>query len=99
MSKRLVGFINLTKCKQAKIFKNKAGDSCCNVVLWLNDTPDQWGNVASLQLQSGKDEPKVYIGNLKEPVAATAQTTSQPQEPQRNYADIQTAPEVDDLPF
>jgi len=97
MSKRLVGFINLTKCKQAKIFKNKAGDSCCNVVLWINDTPDQWDNVASIQLQSGKDEPKVYIGNLKEPL----QLAVGPSE--RNYApvnpDIQTAPYVDDLPF
>lgn len=69
MSKKLIGFINLTKCKEAKLFKTKAGDTCCNVVVWLNDEKDQYGNCASIQLQVEKDAPKVYVGSLKEPEA------------------------------
>jgi hypothetical protein len=96
MAKRLVGFVNLTKCKQAKLFTNKAGDKCCNVVVWINDTPDQWDNIASIQLQTGKDEPKIYIGNLKEPLPPVQEAT---QTTPAVNADTQTAPEVDDLPF
>jgi len=65
MAKMLTGFINLTKCKEAKLFKNKAGETCCNVVLWLNNEPDKFGHTASIQLQVEKGAPKVYVGNLK----------------------------------
>jgi len=69
MAKRLVGYINLSKCNiKEKLFTNKNGEKCINVVVWFNDIPDQFGNIASVQIQSPQGEAKVYVGNLKEPL-------------------------------
>ncbi len=93
MAKRLTGFINLTKCNvKEKLFTTKKGEKGVNVPVWINDTPDQYGNIASVQLQTAKDEPKVYIGNLKEP---------EPQQRQEPTGDTsgEVPPAGDDLPF
>ena len=88
MAKLLTGFVNLTKCKEAKLFKNKAGDVCCNIILWLNDdAPDKYGNTANIQLQVEKGAPKVYVGNLKPYEKKEASAPQQQQHP------------TDDLPF
>ena len=43
-----------------------------NIAVWMNDEPDQYGNILSFQLNSKKDAPdeKVYFGNAKLPDGA-----------------------------
>lgn len=73
----LVGSIDLskvdktkivTKDKNGKLFEN--GAKYLNVVVWINDEADQYGNMASIQESITKEERESgkkanYIGNLK----------------------------------
>jgi len=74
----LIGAIDLNKIDKTKIvttdkngnpFKN--GAKYLNIVLWINDEPDQFGNNASIQVSQTKEErdqkvKPTYIANLKE---------------------------------
>ena len=65
-----------------------------NLLQWINDRPDDYGNISSLQLNSKEEkreqEGKVYIGNSKE---------IKLKEPEPLKAgEIETV-EDDDLPF
>jgi hypothetical protein len=100
MSKLLTGSIDLSKIDKTKIvsvdkegnsFKNNA--KYLNIVVWVNDEPDQYGNTASIQIGQSKEEREAgvkatYIGNLKEPQARTNEQTS-----------ARTASVEDTLPF
>jgi hypothetical protein len=66
MAKLLNGSINLSKVDKSKIVTGKTGDKFINISVWLNDTEDQYGNIAGIQQSTKKDEKKIYIGNLKE---------------------------------
>ena len=66
MSKLLTGSINLSKIDKSKLFKSEKGDVFLNVAIWINDNVDNYGNIASIQQSTKKDENKIYIGNLKE---------------------------------
>jgi hypothetical protein len=59
----------------------KNGKVYANIAVWMNDEPDQYGNILSFQLNSKKDatDDKVYFGNAKLPdgaKAAPAQTSN-----------------------
>lgn len=62
--------VEALKTGQVKTFKTDNGKRLVNVNVWINDTEDQYGNIASISL-SLKDEFKeekkkvVYIGNMK----------------------------------
>lgn len=100
MSKLLTGSIDLNKIDKTKIvstdkngkpFEN--GAKYLNVVVWLNDEADKYGNNASIQISQSKEEREsrvkaTYIGNLKEPQSRTNEPTS-----------TRTAQVADDLPF
>ena len=45
----------------------KNGKVYANIAVWMNDEPDQYGNILSFQLNSKKDaaDDKVYFGNAK----------------------------------
>lgn len=47
----------------------KNGKVYANIAVWMNDQPDQYGNILSFQLNSKKDadDDKVYFGNAKLP--------------------------------
>ena len=47
----------------------KNGKLYANIAVWMNDQPDQYGNILSFQLNSKKDatDDKVYFGNAKLP--------------------------------
>jgi hypothetical protein len=62
----LTGSIDLSKIDKEKLYVGKNGNKYLNVKIWINDSPDQYGNIASIQQATGKDEKKIYIGNLKE---------------------------------
>jgi len=78
MGKMLTGSIKLHKIEKTKIVTtNKYGEpfedgaKYLNIVLWINDEPDQFGNNASIQVSQTKEErdqriKPTYIGNLKE---------------------------------
>jgi hypothetical protein len=100
MSKILTGSIDLNKIDKTKIvttdkngkpFEN--GAKYLNVVVWLNDEADQYGNNASIQISQSKEEREAgvkatYIGNLKEPQSRNNEPTS-----------TRTASVEDTLPF
>jgi hypothetical protein len=100
MSKLLTGSIDLNKIDKTKIvstdkngkpFEN--GAKYLNVVVWINDEADQYGNNASIQLSQSKEEREagakaIYIGNLKEPQSRNNEPTS-----------ARAASIADDLPF
>jgi len=52
----------------------KNGKVYANIAVWMNDEPDQYGNILSFQLNSKKDaaDDKVYFGNAKLPDGAKA---------------------------
>ena len=70
MAKILVGKIDVTKIDKNKLFKGKKG-TYCDVVIFVNDEVDQFGNIASVQQSQSKEDreggaPKIYLGNLKD---------------------------------
>ena len=100
MSKLLTGSIDLNKIDKTKIvstdkngnpFEN--GAKYLNVVVWINDETDKYGNSASIQISQSKEEREagaksIYIGNLKEPQSRSNEPTS-----------AKNAQATDDLPF
>ena len=100
MSKLLSGSINLSKIDKTKIIstdKNgnplENGSKFLNIVVWINDEPDQYGNNASIQISQSKEEREsgvksIYIGNLKQPQTRNNEPTS-----------AKNAQATDDLPF
>ena len=106
MSKMLIGSIDLNKIDKTKIvstdkdgkpFQN--GAKYLNVVVWVNDAPDQYGNDASIQLGQTKDErdasqKATYIGNLK-----SNTQNSQPQQTRAVSQEVAQGGDNDDLPF
>jgi hypothetical protein len=100
MSKLLTGSIDLNKIDKTKIvttdkngkpFENEG--KYLNIVVWLNDEADQYGNNASIQISQSKEEREagakaIYIGNLKEPQSRNNEPTS-----------ARAASIADDLPF
>lgn len=106
MSRLFYGSINITelldRAKElhsafSKSDKNKK--VYCNISVWLNDEPDEYGNVMAIKLAATKEalqkdaeQGKVYIGNCKE---------SEEKPPQPLTAnDAKTFTQIaDDLPF
>lgn len=93
MSTLYNGSICLSDIPKDKITEGKNGKKYLNVTLWVNDSPDQYGNIGSVQVSQTKEqreeqEKKTYIGNFKQPQTQAAST---PQEEPANVAD--------DLPF
>ena len=104
----LVGSIDLNKVDKNKIItKDKDGNpfsngaKYLNVVVWVNDQNDQYGNIASIQENISKEEREsgvkaTYIGNLKDLSQNQQQTVTNAVS--QNNTSISTD-EPDDLPF
>ena len=90
MSKMYVGSIDLTKIDKSKIVtKDKDGKPFANgakyynIVVWVNDEADKYGNIAGIQESMTKAEKDSgakanYIGNLKAPKVEDKQTEKYP---------------------
>ena len=67
-----------SKSGHSSITTAKNGKKYATVMIWVNNEPDQYGRIGSIQLSQPKDsqEPKVYIGNLSAPKQQEA--TQQP---------------------
>jgi len=85
----------LAKAKEQHSAFTKAqnGKVYFNILVWENDTPDEYGNHFSIQLNAKKDAPeeqkKKYIGNMK------YLDQAQPPKP----GDIPAPEDIEDLPF
>jgi len=64
MNKLLIGKINLSKIDKARLFKGEKG-IYCDIAIWFNEEPDQFGNNLSIQQSTKKDENNIYIGEAK----------------------------------
>lgn len=72
MAKQMMtGSLCLSDIPKDKVFvSEKSGKKYLNVVLWINEEPDKFGNHAAVQVGLTKEEREakakpVYIGNLK----------------------------------
>lgn len=70
MSEILSGSIDLSKIDKSKIVEGKNGAKYYNIQVVINDTEDNYKNIASIQTNQTKEEreakaAKVYLGNLK----------------------------------
>ena len=64
MSKLLKIKIDVTKVDAKRLFEGEKG-TYLDVDVWINDDPDKYGNIASVQQHTKKDEEKIYLGNGK----------------------------------
>lgn len=66
MSKLYSGFISTEKIDKERIQVGKNGKKYINIMVWVNDEPDEFGNHLSIQQKVKKGEKRIYIGNGKE---------------------------------
>ena len=105
----LTGSIDLNKIDKTKIVstdKNgnpfESGAKYLNIVVWINDEADKYGNNASIQISQSKEEREAgvkatYIGNLKEQQSRNNEPTSAKN---ASFVDrLPTASFEDSLPF
>ena len=83
MSKLIKGFINLGKLDEARAknhgaFFQSEKTNGVNVSVWINDTPDQYGNIASISIYDAQTKETIYIGNLKEHQPQQQQSETKP---------------------
>lgn len=92
--------------------KAQNGKIYINILTWLNEEKDKFGNIMSHQLSSSKDmrerEGKVYIGNSK-PLESSKPVNGGDIPPENDFNNIPvrtkdetnnfSAPIADDLPF
>jgi hypothetical protein len=64
MSRLILASIDVTKIIKSLLYKGKKG-TYLHLNIWQNDEPDQYGNEFSIQQTTGKDEPKIFLGNGK----------------------------------
>lgn len=121
MSRRFWGSIDMTtllelgKKQHSAFTRGKNQRAYVNVTVWLNDKPDEYGNMIAIQLQSTKEkreaEGRTYIGNCKEDENQSKPVTEKwasalPSDldlPPREATNGEAAPQMqdpkDDLPF
>lgn len=98
MSQLLYGSIDFSKLLELARAGNKAftkadnGKIYCNLNVWINDRPDQYGNDASIQtnFKNATKDDRVYFGNMKKSTAGGAEQLE---------AGDNSIPSEDDLPF
>lgn len=101
MSKLITAKIDVKKIDKARLFKGEKG-TYLDLSIWINDVPDSYGNDISIQQRTGKDEPKIYLGNGK--FYVKKEETPPANEPEKVYTGpVNELPpakeELDDLPF
>lgn len=91
--------INKSKLQGLVHYTNKrTNEESVNITISLNDTPDQYGNNASIWISQTKEErdakaPKVYLGNGKVIYDSNMPRQNAPEFPKEAPSSIQ------DLPF
>lgn len=88
MARILSGSIDLSKIDRTKITE-KDGKKYYPIQVIINDSNDQYGNIASVVQNQTKEEreaklAKVYLGNLKQTWASEGQATVKHTQPTNN---------------
>jgi hypothetical protein len=93
--KLITAKIDVTKIVKSKLFTGQKG-TYLDLIIWVNDQPDQYGNDVSIEQKTDKEEAKIYLGNGKtykpKPTGQTA--PAQQEEPKEIRKDGE-----DDPPF
>ncbi len=86
MSQMLTGSLCFTDFREALKKAHSSGSKAANgkiyanIVIWVNDEPDKFGNTVSIQLNSSKEkreeEGKIYIGSAKPMAQAVPEVVS-----------------------
>lgn len=94
--------LNVAKLDKKRFFAGKNGAIYCDLVLFENDEPDQFGNDFSVKQSQTKEERASgeklpYVGNAK---TIGTSRPSRPSEPARRQESAPaTHPGDDDIPF
>jgi hypothetical protein len=64
MGKLITAKIDVKKIVKALLFEGKKG-TYLDLIIWINDKPDQFGNDISIQQRTKKGDPVIYIGEGK----------------------------------
>ena len=64
MNRLINAKINVSKIDKTKLFKGAKG-TYLDLAIWVNETPDQFGNDISIEQSVKKGEPKIYLGEGK----------------------------------
>ena len=62
MGKLITASINVMKINKEMLIEGKKG-KYLNLTIWVNDSPDQFGNDVSLEQKTEKGADKIYLGN------------------------------------
>ena len=91
--------VDASKLDKSAFFKGAKG-TYFDLVLWENDSPDEWGNTHSVKQDMGKDrkgERTPYVGNAKP--FGHGSTQSQPSSQAHQKPRAQQDDEDDSIPF
>lgn len=95
--------LDVTKLDKSAFFKGTKG-TYCDLTIFINDEPDQFGNNCSAKQDLGKErrEEKLYVGNGKivsggNPSPPPARKQAQP--PRRQSTPGHVPPDQDDSEF
>jgi hypothetical protein len=64
MSKLITAKIDVLKISKELLFKGTKG-TYLDLIIWQNDTPDQFGNDFSIQQRTKQGDPKIFLGEGK----------------------------------
>ena len=64
MNRLITAKIDVSKIDKSKLFKGEKG-TYLDLTIWVNETPDKFGNDISIEQRTAKEEPKIYLGNGK----------------------------------
>jgi len=82
MGKLITAKIDVSRIDSSKLFKGKKG-TYCDLTIWVNDTPDQFGDDISIEQRTGKGDTKIFLGKGKfyeKPTGAVAPPADQPED-------------------
>lgn len=99
----LTDLIDQAKKGHSAFSKAQNGKVYCNILTWLNEKEDKYGNIMSHQLSSSKEmrenEPITYIGNSKKLQNAQPVKANDIDDDLDNVKERAAKEPVDDLPF
>lgn len=99
------------KSKHSGFYKGSNGKIYANITIWLNETPDKYGNVVSVKVNPSKERKDIdkpfYLGNLKKSDGPKPIDNNDIDDVNLDAIDplptqqapINSNPENDDLPF
>jgi len=96
MGKLITAKIDVTKIQKQLLFSGQKG-TYLDLVIWVNDEPDRFGNDVSIEQKTDKGKDKIYLGNGKTyKPAGQSQSEAKQETRQEEPANFGNK---DDLPF